>query len=67
MKVWIASDITPGEYFTIPEETPAGIAHKYGRAERGEIIHIWLDDYAEGLPDIGIYWDDHAQQYKRNF
>ena len=67
MKIWIASDYTHGRYLEIPDEhmTPVDIAYKYGRAEGGEIVHIWFDGDVGRLPDAIVYWDSYHRKYQR--
>lgn len=71
MKLWIASDNTHGtmydadEFFTNDgkKADPISIAYKYGRAETGEIIHIWLSDDTSVIPDYKVYWDNKRGEY----
>lgn len=74
MKLWIASDNTRGAMYDVapfrtmdgkgPVAGPIDIAYKYGRAEAGEIIHIWLDDNVEREPDHKVYWNDYKRVYR---
>jgi hypothetical protein len=72
MKIWIASDCTRGQYYTIPETReqldPIAVAYKYGRAEFGEIISIYYDENDETprLPDADVYWDSIRREYRKN-
>ena len=69
MRLWIASDNTHGQYYTIPDDdnlSPVEIAYKYGRAESGEIIHIWRGDNSDWFPDAEVYWDSQYREYREN-
>lgn len=68
MKIWIASDCTSGRYLEIPDErlSDVDIAYKYGRAEWGEIIHIWHDGDTDKQPDAIVYWDSCYRKYRRH-
>ena len=73
MKLWIASDTTNGamydaERFFDKNWKPAGpiaIANKYGRAETGEIIHIFTE--IELMNTRGIDDIDEAREIAERY
>lgn len=64
--IWMASDCTRGAMYDIDAEnlSPISIAYRYGRAESGEIIHIWNDDNTERDPDHRVMWDAKRREYR---
>lgn len=68
MKIWIASDYTNGRMYEVENngETAIEIANKYGRAESGEIIHIWRNGDTERMPDDEVYWNSKRNKYLYN-
>ena len=66
MKIWIASDETHGKMYDFDrlDMKPADIALNVGRAERGEIIHIWDNDDTDRTPDHAFYWDSQHKKYR---
>lgn len=68
MKIWIASDYTNGRMYEVENngETAIEIANKYGRAESGEIIHIWWNGDTKRMPDDEVYWNSKRNKYLYN-
>ena len=66
MKIWIASDCSCGRMLEIEDNGKTGkeIAEYYGRAEFGEIIHIWRDGNTDSKPDVALYWDSQYREYR---
>lgn len=66
MKIWIASDCTHGRYLDIPDDglSAVDIAYKYGRAEWGEVVHIFRDGNTDKQPDDQVYWDYQRRKYR---
>jgi hypothetical protein len=56
--IWIASDNTRGQHYTVETDLTdiVDIAYKYGRAETGEIVQC--DGETAG-------WDDSSRKYRR--
>ena len=66
MKIWIASDSNYGRTLHVDDTIldPIAIAMKYGRGERGEIVHIWTPEHADNAqPDYTVYWNDVRGAY----
>lgn len=64
-KIWIASDSTKGRMLTVGRQGlhPIDLAYEFGRAEQGEIIHIWDDENTDRKPDHMVYWDNVHRRY----
>lgn len=65
-KIWIASDSSHGRMLTVDRNgrSPISLANEFGRAETGEIIHIWDNEDTERMPDHAVYWDSRACEYR---
>lgn len=61
MRIWIASDTTRGDYYTIPDQYKdmpiVEIAERFGRCESGEVVSVTRNGVIETA--------GYNQQYNR--